>query len=77
MVMLAGGLFTSGYMFIVLSSAVAPPSAPLKLPIDVPKYQEVAALILALTSLLLGLVAFGPIDILQIGRPESTMVGSQ
>ncbi|WP_426526304.1 complex I subunit 5 family protein [Bradyrhizobium sp. McL0615] len=76
-VMLAGGLFTSAYMFIVLSSAIAPPSEPLKLRVAVPRYQEVAALSLALTSLLLGLVALGPIDILQIGRPESTMVGSR
>jgi hypothetical protein len=43
----------------------------------VPRYQEAVALALALTSLLLGLVALGPIDIFQIGRPESTMVGSR
>ena len=41
----------------------------------VPKYQEAAALALALTSLLLGLVALGPVDILQVGRPDSMMVG--
>jgi hypothetical protein len=64
-------------MFIVLSSAVAPSREPLKLRVAVPRYQEAAALALALTSLLLGLVAFGPIDIFQIGRPESTMVGSR
>ena len=74
-VILAGGLFTSGYVFIVLSRAVAPPSAPLKLRVAVPRYQEAAALALALTSLLLGLVALGPIDILQVGRPGSMMVG--
>ena len=76
MVMLAGGLFTSGYMFIVLSRAVAPSSEPLKLRVAVPRYQEAAALALALTSLLLGLVALGPIDIFQVGRPEATMVGT-
>jgi len=76
-VMLTGGLFTSAYMFIVLSRAVAPPNAPLELRIVVPRYQEAVALALALTSLLLGLVALGPIDIFQIGRPESTMVGSR
>ncbi|MBT1512991.1 NADH-quinone oxidoreductase subunit J [Bradyrhizobium sp. SRL28] len=74
-VMLAGGLFTSGYMFIVLSSAVAPSSEPLKLRVAVPRYQEAAALALALTSLLLGLVALGPVDILLVGRPDSMMVG--
>jgi hypothetical protein len=61
-------------MFIVLSSAVSPSSEPLKLRVVVPRYQEAAALALALTSLLLGLVALGPIDILQVGRPEAMMV---
>jgi len=74
-VMLAGGLFTSAYVFIILSRAVAPPSAPLELRVAVPRYQEAAALALALTSLLLGLVALGPLDILGVGRPDSTMAG--
>jgi multicomponent Na+:H+ antiporter subunit D len=43
----------------------------------VPRYQEAAALTLALISLLLGLVALGPIDIVEVGRLESTMVGSR
>jgi hypothetical protein len=73
--MLAGGLFTSGYMFIVLSSAVAPSREPLKLRVAVPRYQEAAALALALTSLLLGLVALGPADIFGVGRPNSMMGG--
>ena len=63
MVMLAGGLFTSGYMFIVLARALVPAREPLKLRTIVPRYQEAAALALALTSLLLGLVALGPIDV--------------
>lgn len=73
MVMLAGGLFTSAYMFIVLSRALTPSAEPLKLHRSVPKYQEAAALALALFSLLLGLVALGPIDIIQIDRPEAVM----
>jgi formate hydrogenlyase subunit 3/multisubunit Na+/H+ antiporter MnhD subunit len=77
LVILAGGLFTSCYMFIVLARAVSPPSAPLKLRGAVPRYQEAAALTLALISLLLGLVALGPIDIVEVGRLESTMVGSR
>ena len=77
LVILAGGLFTSCYMFIVLSRAVAPSSAPLKLQTAVPKYQEAAALALALTSLLLGLIALGPIDIVEMGRLGSTMAGSR
>ncbi len=67
-VILAGGLFTSGYMFIVLSRALMPPREPLKPSVTVPRYQEAAALTLALASLLLGLVALGPIDVLGLGR---------
>jgi formate hydrogenlyase subunit 3/multisubunit Na+/H+ antiporter MnhD subunit len=77
LVILAGGLFTSCYMFIVLSRAVAPPSAPLKLRVAVPKYQEAAALALALISLLLGLVTLGPIDIVEVGRLDPIMAGSR
>jgi formate hydrogenlyase subunit 3/multisubunit Na+/H+ antiporter MnhD subunit len=73
-VMLAGGLFTSGYMFIVLSRTLAPAEQPLKLRIIVPRYQEAAALALALASLLLGLVALGPVDVFEAGRPETMMV---
>jgi hypothetical protein len=64
-------------MFIVLSRAVAPPSAPLKLRVAVPKYQEAAALALALISLLLGLVTLGPIDIVEVGRLDPIMAGSR
>ncbi len=67
-VLLAGGLFTSGYMFIVLSRALAPSSEPLEMKVTVPRYQEAAALTLALASLLLGLVALGPIDVFGVGR---------
>jgi len=76
-VMLAGGLLTSVYVFIVLSRAVAPSSEPLKPVVTVPRYQEAAALTLALTSLLLGLIALGPADILGAGRPEAMMAGSR
>jgi len=72
-VIIAGGLLTSAYIFIVLSRAMGRPSAPLILRAAVPKYQEVAALGLALLSVLLGLVALGPIDVLQVGRPEAPM----
>ena len=73
-VMLAGGLFTAGYMFIVLSHALVPAREPLKLRVTVPRYQEAAALALALMSLLLGLVALGPVNVFEIGRPEAMMV---
>jgi formate hydrogenlyase subunit 3/multisubunit Na+/H+ antiporter MnhD subunit len=74
LVMLAGGLFTSGYMFIVLSRAYQSPSEPLKLRVAVPKYREAAVLTLAVFSLLLGLVALGPVDVFQV-RPGATMAG--
>jgi formate hydrogenlyase subunit 3/multisubunit Na+/H+ antiporter MnhD subunit len=74
MVMLAGGLFTSGYMFIVLSRALAPTHEPLELRMIVPRYQEAVALALALASLLLGFAALGPVDVFKIGRPDTIMV---
>jgi multicomponent Na+:H+ antiporter subunit D len=72
LVMLAGGLFTAGYMFVVLSRAYQSPSEPLKLRVDVPKYREATVLTLAVLSLLLGLAALGPVDVLQ-ARTGATM----
>ncbi|MGA7996868.1 MAG: proton-conducting transporter membrane subunit [Bradyrhizobium sp.] len=72
MILLVGGLFSGAYVFIVVSHALVSPQEPLKLRAAVPKYQEAAALTLALISLLLGFVAFGPIDVLQVG-PGATM----
>ena len=74
-VIVAGGLFTSGYMFIVLSHALVPPREPLKLSAVVPRYQEAAALGLALFSLLLGLLVLGPIDVFQVGRVGAMTAG--
>jgi formate hydrogenlyase subunit 3/multisubunit Na+/H+ antiporter MnhD subunit len=75
LVMLAGGLFTSGYMFIVLSRAFVPAHEPLKLRMIVPRYQEASALALALISLLLGFAALGPVDVFQVGRTETIVDG--
>jgi multicomponent Na+:H+ antiporter subunit D len=75
-VMLAGGLFTCGYTFLVLSRAAGSRSEPLKLQATVPRYQQASALTLALLSLLLGLLALGPVDVLQI-RFGATMVAQQ
>jgi formate hydrogenlyase subunit 3/multisubunit Na+/H+ antiporter MnhD subunit len=76
LVMLAGGLFTSGYVFIVLSRACRSSYIPLKLRVAVPRYREAAVLALAVLSLFLGLVALGPIDILQV-RPGTMMVAKR
>jgi formate hydrogenlyase subunit 3/multisubunit Na+/H+ antiporter MnhD subunit len=72
--MLAGGLLTSGYMFLVLSRAMTPALDPVKLHAVIPQYQQAAALALALCSLLLGLVAFSSFDVVQIGRPTPAQV---
>jgi formate hydrogenlyase subunit 3/multisubunit Na+/H+ antiporter MnhD subunit len=52
----AGGILTSGYVVPVLAHALAPAHLPVTLRVCVPRYQEAAALVLALCSLLLGLV---------------------
>ncbi len=69
-IMSIGSVLTSTYLFVVLLRALTPARAPLTLRANVPRSQQVAALVLALTSLLLGLAAFPALDVLQIGRPE-------
>lgn len=76
-IMLAGGLLTSSYVFLVLWHAMTPSHKPLRFDVAVPRYQEAAALSLALCSLFLGFIAFGPADVLQIGRPETALVGAR
>jgi multicomponent Na+:H+ antiporter subunit D len=52
----AGGIFTSGYLVLVLAHALAPADEPAPTPVRAARAGEAAALILALLSLLLGLV---------------------
>ena len=70
-VMFAGGTLTSSYMIVVLMQAFAPAAAPPAMHTRPPRYQELVALVLASTSLLLGLTAFGALAIVQIGRPDA------
>jgi formate hydrogenlyase subunit 3/multisubunit Na+/H+ antiporter MnhD subunit len=56
LVIQAGGIFTSAYVVLVLAHALAPADKPVMLRAYVPWYQEAAALLLGLCSLLLGLV---------------------
>ena len=70
-VMFAGGTLTSSYMIVVLMQAFAPAAAPPAMHTRPPRYQELVALVLASTSLLLGLAAFGALAIVQIGRPDA------
>jgi NADH:ubiquinone oxidoreductase subunit 5 (subunit L)/multisubunit Na+/H+ antiporter MnhA subunit len=58
-VLQGGAAFTAGYVVLVLSSAFRAPTEPLTLK-PVSRAAELAALGLALVSLLLGLVAVGP-----------------
>ncbi len=70
LVMLAGGLLAAGYVFGALSPAFAPPPADLAIR-PVPLRMELAPLVLALLSMLLGIAAYQPLALLAIGRPAA------
>ena len=76
-VILIGGLLSAGYIFMVVARAMGSPGEPLTLRAPVPRHREAIALALALLSVLLGLVALGPIDLIQIARPGLALVHSQ
>lgn len=69
LVMVAGGLLAAAYLFrpIAFFFATAPPDAAWQ---PVPRGRQWIALLLALASVLLGLLSAGPFQLLQIGRPE-------
>jgi multicomponent Na+:H+ antiporter subunit D len=52
----AGGIFTSGYLLLVLVHMLTPADAPITSRVHIPRSQEAATLALALGSLLLGLI---------------------
>ena len=56
----AGGVFTSAYLFLVLAHALAPAPRPLAARAAAPRLREAATVALALGSLMLGLVHWGP-----------------
>ena len=60
-VMQAGGLFTTGYVVLVLAHALSPADEPVRLRAPVARAREATALALAVCSLLLALAAFGPV----------------
>jgi formate hydrogenlyase subunit 3/multisubunit Na+/H+ antiporter MnhD subunit len=74
-VMLIGGLLTACYVVLVVMRAMTSPETPLALKGEVPRGREAVALALALCSVLLGFVAFVPIDLLAIGRPHPVALG--
>lgn len=66
--MLVGGLLTSIYVFTVLVRAMQAADADWIAHTSIPFYPQLAVLALALCAFLLGLAAFLPIDLVQIGR---------
>jgi formate hydrogenlyase subunit 3/multisubunit Na+/H+ antiporter MnhD subunit len=70
LVILAGGLFTGGYVFRVVARALASSGAPPALHAAVPRHQEALVLGLALLSVAIGLLPFASFGLLQIGRPS-------
>lgn len=68
-IMSTGSVLTSAYMVLILLRALTPAPTPLQLRTTAPRYQQMTALALGLTSLLLGFAASSVVDILQIGRP--------
>jgi multicomponent Na+:H+ antiporter subunit D len=68
-VLLLGGLLTAGYVAIVLSHAIQhDPDVPVE-PLPVPKLMTLSVFALAGISLLLGLRATEPLELLEIGSP--------
>ncbi len=72
---LAGGLLAGGYVFRVIDRALAVPAGPLPSRRAVPRRLELAALVLAVAAVLLGLVPLRPFGILQIGRDGLALAG--
>jgi hypothetical protein len=68
--MLIGGLLTACYVVLVVMRAMTAPDAPLELKGEVLRGGEAVALALAVASVLLGFVAFLPVDLVAIGRPD-------
>jgi multicomponent Na+:H+ antiporter subunit D len=59
-VLQAGGMFTAAYVVLVLAHALAASDKPMALTGPTPRIRDAAPLVLALCSLLLGLVPLGP-----------------
>jgi multicomponent Na+:H+ antiporter subunit D len=73
-IMFAGSMLTSAYVIVVMTRTLTPARMSQAACASVPRYQQMAALVLALSSLLLSLAAFGVLGIIQIGRPDEAYV---
>lgn len=73
-VMLVGGVLAAAYLFRVMGLTVLEREAPVVLK-PVPRLPQVVALLLALVSILLGLLSAEPYAFLQLGRPGAAAEG--
>ena len=73
-VMFAGSMLTSAYVVVVMTRTLTRARVSQAACASVPRYQQMTALVLALSSLLLGLAVFGVLGIIQIGRPDAAYV---
>jgi multicomponent Na+:H+ antiporter subunit D len=74
-VVLTGGLLAGGYIFLVLARALADANEPLTLLSTISRGRQAVVVALALCAVLLGLVPLRPLELLQIGRPGTAIVG--
>jgi formate hydrogenlyase subunit 3/multisubunit Na+/H+ antiporter MnhD subunit len=75
LVVLAGGLLAGGYIFLVLARALADASEPLRLLSAISPSRQAVVVALALCAVLLGFVPLRPLELLQIGRPDTLAAG--
>jgi multicomponent Na+:H+ antiporter subunit D len=68
-----GGLLTAAYVIKVLAHALTTVEMPTAVA-TVSRGREAVVLALAIVSTLLGLLAFAPVDLVQIGRPTAAMM---
>jgi formate hydrogenlyase subunit 3/multisubunit Na+/H+ antiporter MnhD subunit len=71
-----GGIFTSGYLILVVVQTLAPSAQPVTVRNSVPHIQEAAALGLALCSLLLGLVPWQPYLSVPLSTPAPSLLAA-
>ena len=69
-VMLIGGLLAAAYVLKVLRFAFLPADSSVSAP--APKVMEITALLLAVLSLVMGLLAATPLELMRIGEPFAT-----
>lgn len=69
LVMLAGGLLAGGYIFRIMAPIMSAADEPLMLRQAVPVQREAVVLVLAICSVLLGVLPLGLSQLLQVGQP--------